>query len=228
MVLPFLLLFISLGPCTVMGQSYLTYPSCVPMCNIGNYNNPPIDGGPPCMCRPDAFPSGCQISPCGPGDTSDGDYTCQCTLYFVPNDCVLLRCDNGTTSYASIYSSCPAYSVLPGSYPTPSYPSQGYPSPGYPSPGYPSPGYPSPSYATPNYPETATCSNYCYCYGDQPPDCTESDVGPFAGGDFCACNLDSWPTGCTLKQCQAGDDQWCECSPEFSGTSCYGARCTVS
>ncbi len=199
MILSFLLLFISFGPWTITGQSYETYPNCVPMCSLSSYLNPPISGGPPWMCRIDAFPSGCQISPCGPGDTRDSDYTCQCTLYYAPDECVTLRCDNGTTSYATLYSSCPQYSILPGSYPAPNYPSSNYPSS--------------------NYPSAANCSNYCVCQGDQPPDCTELDEGPFNGDRFCTSTIDDWPTGCVLRQYEPGDVQWCECSRTLTGLS---------
>ncbi len=195
------LFLLALGLYQILGQSYLTSPNCVPMCTTESYKNMPINGGPPCMCRMDAFPNGCQISPCLPGDDTSDEYVCQCTQFEKPRNCVVLRCDNGTTSYAAIYSSCPSYSVLPGSYPSSNYPSS-------------------------NYQPYSRCGNYCYCDGDQPPDCDGTGADPINGGPPCSCKLGNWPDGCTLKTCSAGDD-FCECSPEFNGTNCYNPRCSV-
>ncbi len=193
----------------------------IPLCTNSSIspNNP---SNPPCLCTPSANLPGCTVAPCRQGENSTGSYKCQCTDDFQPKFCVRLRCDNGTTPMASHYPF--------NSYPEFSYPSPNYQLPSIPSSNYPLYSYPLPSYST--YSSSyAASNNFCGCKHSPPADCKHNSSEPIAGGPACACNMDYWRTGCTLKSCQDGDESnngkySCECtifnSPEF----CRMPRCS--
>lgn len=184
----------------------------------------------PCMCRPYASPSGCQISPCGPGEDVGLEYVCQCTEYFQPCQCGTLACDNGTTTYGT---SCPSSSYSSSYYPSASYPTQSYAPTYYPTPSNPTPfnpssqyGYEQPSHSS--YSSYNLCNQYCVCEPYLPADCTHDSIPPIIGGTACACNENVWLTGCTLKPCQSSTDSFCECTSTNQPLIWYSPRCSSS